>query len=72
MVGPHGFTTPETELNLTVGRGYRFSMKPPDGDLFHLSGEFAEINPGDPPHHLRLGANLTDDRETVVTLGATP
>jgi uncharacterized protein YndB with AHSA1/START domain len=67
--GPHGFTTPETELNLRVGDGYRFSMQPPDGDLFHLSGEFVEI---DPPSRLvytfRWEEPTPDDRETVVTL----
>ncbi len=47
--GPHGFTTQVTELDLTVGGGYRFSMQPPDGDVFHLSGEFLEI---DPPRRL--------------------
>jgi uncharacterized protein YndB with AHSA1/START domain len=40
--GPHGFTTPETELDLRVGGGYRFCMKPPEGDVFSLSqGSFA-------------------------------
>jgi uncharacterized protein YndB with AHSA1/START domain len=67
--GPHGFTTPETELDLSVGGGYRFAMQPPDGDLFHLSGEFLEI---DPPRRLvytfRWEEPDPDDRETVVTL----
>ncbi|MGY2743487.1 SRPBCC family protein [Arthrobacter sp. UYCu723] len=43
--GPHGFTIPEAELNLVVGGSYRFAMKPPDGEPFHLSGEFLEIDP---------------------------
>ncbi len=67
--GPRGFTTPRIELNLSVGGGYRFSMKPPDGDLFHLHGEFLEI---DPPSRLvytfRWEEPTPDDRETVVTL----
>lgn len=67
--GPHGFTTPEVELDLSVGGRYRLSMQPPDGDLFHLSGEFREIDPPD-----RLGYTFRweeptpDDRETIVTL----
>ena len=67
--GPHGFTTPEVDLDLRVGGAYRFSMQPPDGDLFHLSGEFLEI---DPPSRLRYTFRweepTPDDRETVVTL----
>ena len=67
--GPKGFTTPEIELDLSVGGGYRFTMQPPDGDVFHLSGEFLEI---DPPSLLaytfRWDEPVPDDRETVVTL----
>jgi len=67
--GPHGFTTPEVELDLSVGGSYRMSMRPPDGDPFHLSGEFLEI---DPPGRLRYTFRweepTPDDRETVVTL----
>lgn len=67
--GPRGFTTPGIELNLRVGGGYRFSMKPPDGDLFHLRGEFLEI---DPPSRLvytiRWEEPTPDDQDTVVTL----
>lgn len=43
--GPHGFSMPAAELNLTVGGRYRFRMTPPDGEPFHLSGEFLEIDP---------------------------
>ena len=45
------------------------SMRPPDGDVFHLSGEFLEI---DPPGRLRYTFRWEEptpvDRETVVTL----
>ena len=37
--GPSGFTTPEIELDLSVGGGYRLGMQPPDGELFHLAGK---------------------------------
>ena len=67
--GPHGFTTPEMELDLRVGGGYRFSMKPPDGDLFHLSGEFLEIErPSRLVYTFRWEEPTPDDRDTVVTL----
>jgi uncharacterized protein YndB with AHSA1/START domain len=67
--GPSGFTTPEIHLDLRVGGGYRFSMQPPSGDVFHLAGEFLEI---DPPSRLaytfRWEEPDPDDRQTVVTL----
>lgn len=67
--GPHGFTAPGVDFNPRVGGTYRIAMQPPDGDLFHLSGEFREVDPParlaytfcwDPPD--------PDDRETEVTL----
>jgi uncharacterized protein YndB with AHSA1/START domain len=67
--GPHGFTTPEIDLDLRVGGVYRFAMQPPDGELFHLIGEFLEI---DPPSRLaytfRWEEPDPDDRTTVVSL----
>ena len=67
--GPQDFTTPSIELDLRVGGGYRIAMQPPDGELFHLTGEFREI---DPPNRLaytfRWEDPDPDDQETVVTL----
>jgi uncharacterized protein YndB with AHSA1/START domain len=67
--GPRGFTTPEIVLDLAVGGGYRFTMQPPDGDVFHLAGQFRDI---DPPSRLaytfRWEEPDPDDRETVVRL----
>ena len=67
--GPSGFTTPEIDLDLRVGGGYRFRMQPPEGEAFHLAGEFLEL---DPPRRLvytfRWEEPDPDDRETVVTL----
>jgi uncharacterized protein YndB with AHSA1/START domain len=67
--GPHGFAIPEAEVNLVVGGRYRFAMTPPDGEPFHLSGDFLEI---DPPWRLvytfRWEEPTPDDRETVVDL----
>jgi uncharacterized protein YndB with AHSA1/START domain len=67
--GPAGFTTPEVELDLEVGGGYRFTMQPPGEERFHLAGEYLEIHP---PRRLaftfRWEEPDPDDRETVVTL----
>lgn len=67
--GPRGFAVPSIEFHPQVGRSYWIAMRPPEGDLFHLRGEFREVEPPvrlvftfrwDPPH--------ADDRETVATL----
>ena len=67
--GPSGFTTPEIELDLVVGGSYRLGMQPPEGELFHLAGEFLEI---DPPTRLAYSFRWEepdpDDRETLVRL----
>ena len=67
--GPAGFTSPSIELDLRVGGSYRIAMQPPDGDLFHLSGEFTEV---DPPARLaytfRWEEPDPDDQETTATL----
>ena len=67
--GPRLFTTPVIELDLRAGGRYRFTMQPPEGDRFHVSGEFLEI---DPPTWLsytfRWDEPTPDDRETVVEL----
>lgn len=71
--GPRGFTTPESEIDLRVGGGYRLTMQPPDGEAFHLSGDFLAI---DPPSRVvytfRWDEPTVDDRETVVTLSLKP
>jgi uncharacterized protein YndB with AHSA1/START domain len=43
--GPAGFTTPSLRFDPRVGVGYRIEMQPPDGDPFHLAGEFREVDP---------------------------
>ncbi len=67
--GPQGFTTPEIDLDLRLGGGYRFTMQPPAGEPFHLSGEFLVVNP---PSRLiftfRWEEPDPDDQTTVVTL----
>lgn len=67
--GPKGFTVPELEFEARVGERYRIEMQPPDGDRFHLSGEFRVV---DPP--ARLAYTFVweepdpDDVETLVEL----
>jgi uncharacterized protein YndB with AHSA1/START domain len=67
--GPKGFTSPSVDFDPQVGGSYRIAMQPPDGDLFHLSGEFREV---DPPARLsytfRWDPPDPGDRETLATL----
>ncbi len=67
--GPKGFTSPSIELDTRVGGAYRIAMQPPEGDVFHLSGEFLEVDPPDRlSYTFRWEEPTPDDRETVVTL----
>ena len=67
--GPHGFSIPEIQIDLRVGGSYRFTMRPPEGDAFHLSGEFLEIQaPSALKFTFRWDEPAADDRETVVEL----
>jgi uncharacterized protein YndB with AHSA1/START domain len=67
--GPHGFSTPEVRIDLRVGGSYRFTMQPPEGEAFHLSGEFLEIQaPSALSFTFRWDEPVPDDRETVVDL----
>lgn len=67
--GPSGFTVPSLQFEARVGERYRIEMQPPDGDAFHLDGEFREV---DPP--ARLAYTFVweppdpDDVETLVQL----
>jgi uncharacterized protein YndB with AHSA1/START domain len=67
--GPRGFTVPSVDFDPHVGGSYRIAMQPPDGDVFHLTGEFREV---DPPARLvytfRWDPPDPDDRQTVATL----
>jgi uncharacterized protein YndB with AHSA1/START domain len=67
--GPKGFTTPGADFDAQVGATYRLAMQPPEGELFHLHGEFREV---DPPARLSFTFAWDppdpDDRETLVTL----
>ena len=67
--GPEGFTIPSLEFFPRVGEHYRIEMQPPEGDSFHLTGEFREV---DPPERLAFTFVWEpadpDDVETLVTL----
>ena len=67
--GPAGFTTPSVDLDVRDGGRYRITMQPPDGEVFHLSGAYSEV---DPPRRLVYTFEWEepdpDDQETVVTL----
>jgi uncharacterized protein YndB with AHSA1/START domain len=67
--GPKGFTIPEIEFEPQVGGRYRITMQPPEGEPFHLEGEFREV---DPPARLAFTFNWDppdpDDRETLAEL----
>lgn len=67
--GPSGFTVPEIDLDLRRGGRYRFTMQPPEGDAFHLGGEFLEIDaPSRLVYSFRWEEPDPDDRTTTVTL----
>jgi uncharacterized protein YndB with AHSA1/START domain len=67
--GPAGFTSPAIDMDSRVGGSYRIAMQPPEGDVFHLSGEFVAV---EPPSRLaytfRWEEPTPDDRETLVEL----
>jgi uncharacterized protein YndB with AHSA1/START domain len=43
--GPEGFTIPNLDFDPRAGEKYRIEMQPPEGDAFHLIGEFREVEP---------------------------
>jgi uncharacterized protein YndB with AHSA1/START domain len=67
--GPEGFTVASLDFEPRVGNGYRIEMQPPEGDSFHLVGEFREV---DPPERLAYTFVWEpadpDDVETLVEL----
>jgi len=67
--GPEGFSTTEMDLDLRVGGRYRFTMRPPEGEAFHLAGELLEIDaPSRLVYSFRWEEPDADDRTTTVTL----
>lgn len=67
--GPQGFTAPSVEVDLRVGGRYRIAMRPPEGDVFHVTGAFLDVAPpGRLAYTFRWEEPHPDDRETVVTI----
>ncbi len=71
--GPSGFTCPEVALEPRAAGRLRITMQPPEGEAFHLAGEFLEFAP---PSRLvytfRWEEPHPDDRETVVAVRLDP
>ncbi|HKG35917.1 MAG TPA: SRPBCC domain-containing protein [Solirubrobacterales bacterium] len=67
--GPAGFTVPSLVFEPRVGSSYRIEMQPPQGDAFHLTGLFREV---DPPARLVFTFSWEppdpDDVETLADL----
>jgi uncharacterized protein YndB with AHSA1/START domain len=67
--GPSDFTIPNVEICARDGERYRFTMQPPEGATFHITGEFRKV---EPPQRLVYTFEYEepdpDDRETLVTL----
>jgi uncharacterized protein YndB with AHSA1/START domain len=67
--GPAGFTVPSVDFDPRPGGSYRIEMQPPEGEAFHLAGEFREV---DPPARLAFTFVWEppdpDDVETLVEL----
>lgn len=67
--GPEGFSVPDLTFEPHPGERLRIAMQPPDGQRFHLEGEFRRV---DPPSLLsftfRWDPPDPDDRETLATI----
>jgi uncharacterized protein YndB with AHSA1/START domain len=67
--GPQGFEIPAIDFDPRAGAAYRIEMQPPDGEAFHLTGAFREV---DAPSRLAFTFVWEpadpDDVETVVQL----
>jgi uncharacterized protein YndB with AHSA1/START domain len=67
--GPKDFEVANAEICAREGERYRFTMQPPEGVAFHITGEFREV---ELPQRLVFTFEYEepdpDDRETVVAL----
>ena len=71
--GPVGFTVVGIDFRPVEGAGYRITMQPPEGDVFHIRGTFRAV---DTPRRLDYTFVYEepdpDDQETLVTLSLEP
>ena len=64
--GPGQYSAPQVEIDLRVGGRFRIAMKPPQGDIFYLGGQYREVQP---PRRLVFTWQWEGDPvETLVTL----
>jgi uncharacterized protein YndB with AHSA1/START domain len=67
--GPQGFSCPSVDFEPQVGDRYRIAMQPPEGEPFHLEGEFREVErPARLSYTFIWEPPDPDDRETVVSI----
>lgn len=67
--GPKGFSVPSLDFEPRVGTSFRIGMQPPEGELFHLDGEFREVEaPSRLSYTFVWDPPDPNDRETLVTL----
>jgi uncharacterized protein YndB with AHSA1/START domain len=67
--GPNGLTVPNVEIYAREGERYRFTMQPPEGAAFHITGEFREVEqPQRLVYTFEYEEPDPDDQETLVTL----
>jgi uncharacterized protein YndB with AHSA1/START domain len=67
--GPEGYRVASLDFEPRIGESYRIQMQPPEGDPFHLTGEFRVM---DPPERLSFTFVWEpadpDDVETLAEL----
>lgn len=67
--GPRGFSIPSVDFTPRVGATYRIEMQPSEGEAFHLTGTFREV---DAPSQLAFSFEWEpadpDDQETLAQL----
>jgi uncharacterized protein YndB with AHSA1/START domain len=67
--GPKGFTVSELDFEPRAGESLRIAMQPPEGERFHLHGEFREVDaPSRLAYTFAWDPPDPDDQETLVTL----
>ena len=67
--GPEGYTLPLVEVDLKVGGIYRFAMKPPDGEVSYLTGEYRVVTaPEKLVYTWRWEGSVKNPEETLVTV----
>jgi uncharacterized protein YndB with AHSA1/START domain len=67
--GPHGYTATAVDVDLRLGGAYRISMRPPQGEEFHIRGAYREIAPaGRIAFTFEYEEPGPEDVETLVTL----